>query len=515
MRRRGLFIACVVAALSLIATALYLLPEEESGIWRGFRILLVDAAIPESEVLETLSKAGIGQILSESTEPLEISDFKGLASTFLGAAQKRLIAEDPRRDYYIEGLHRWFEAKVGTEDYRVFYIAQSFGLPSSLGIARSLTGIAGRFILPEARREASSSWIAPVFIILSSCALILAADSRKRRALVGSILLPLFIFVKSDIRLAGIALGWISLFLRAIPPLSRDFEDRRIIARGHKSLPEALLRPRDILALLPFLLPALSLSASFLPFCPSLACLVASIFFSYKAVDFAIKDSVFFNKRAFNPLRIGSARSALEPRTKADRRFVIACYCAALLSLLAPYCSQLATKSSDVGGIGSANSISLPLPLALKQSPRPKPAEAENLASMRKEGELVDISDWLIHRWHEESFFYAALDSSSREAFSPVLLPSAEASKSMEKDFGDTWANQAYRSIEKISLEALMIGQGGYIRCSILPLGSRADGPLAPMESLLYIILLVPLALGLLFLGTSGSRQRRERKSAA
>jgi len=121
--------------------------------WKGYRVLLVDESVPETEVLESLKGAGFDKVLSESTEPVLVSYWAEPETIGLAAARARLAPGDLRLDAYLQRLSLWFEARVGGAAYRAFYV----GTEPSFAVAginrrmkETLKGFAGRFVLADA-----------------------------------------------------------------------------------------------------------------------------------------------------------------------------------------------------------------------------------------------------------------------------------------------------------------------------------------------------------------------------
>lgn len=80
--------------------------------------------------------------------------------------------------------------------------------------------------------------------------------------------------------------------------------------------------------------------------------------------------------------------------------------------------------------------------------------------------------------------------------------------------FDEGWAREAYRTRPRGGVESLLLGEDGFARCFYGPLSVAGARPLAPMEVLLYIILLAPPSVGAFSLAKSGLRDRREHRKA-
>lgn len=113
-RRSSLGIGLLaLSALAAILAPLSFRGAPAQSIWRGYRVILVDRSVPEAEVLAALEAKGIGPTVSESTQPVLVSDFSSLVRLGLAEAKARLLPGDPRLDAYILGLSAWFRASEG------------------------------------------------------------------------------------------------------------------------------------------------------------------------------------------------------------------------------------------------------------------------------------------------------------------------------------------------------------------------------------------------------------------
>lgn len=188
MRHPRLVVACSIAAIGLTVVAFCVSPSETVHLWRGHSVLLVDDLMPESLVLDKLERAGIRDVLAASTQPVVISNFRGLVSISLSSIQSRLIPEDPRRDRYIEGLDAWFRASKGSDRYRVYYIAQHLGSPSVSRIRHALVDISGQILLPESDISKPPQMAFFYMVLVAYAALVIFAGTGKKR-MVGIVLL--------------------------------------------------------------------------------------------------------------------------------------------------------------------------------------------------------------------------------------------------------------------------------------------------------------------------------------
>ena len=176
-------VSLLFAALSLGLMARSAAPSRnEDNQWKGFRVLLVDASISEADVLSSLSKIGVRAVLSESTEPVVVSDWAGLETRTLAGADASLLPGDPRLDSYLQGLSRWFHGSVGDLPYRVYYIKSPPLSDQEARIERGLGAWAGRYLVPGNRVEAASGRFHSLFFFLSMAIILISCMARPARA---------------------------------------------------------------------------------------------------------------------------------------------------------------------------------------------------------------------------------------------------------------------------------------------------------------------------------------------
>ena len=204
----------VAAALGLGFASRLAAPVAVNGTgWLGYRVILVDAAIPESEIIASLDSAGVHKVISESSEPVLVSDWVGLESISLAEAKRRLLPGDPRLDDYIQGLSQWFQARVGGIPYRALYAESSSALGVGGSIARGLAAYRGKYYIPDASDNGGSPGFGELTFLCAIALLIAssAATSIMRR---GSLSMGAFLFRKPG----ALALDRIALRIAAAIP---------------------------------------------------------------------------------------------------------------------------------------------------------------------------------------------------------------------------------------------------------------------------------------------------------
>ena len=484
-----LIVAAIALSALLAIGAALALPRTSSGsIWKGYSTLLVDRGVDESEVLGRLTAAGARGVLSESTEPVVISDWARLEATTLAAAQSRLLPNDPRRDAYIDRLSQWFSARVQDKEYRVYYLPARFHLRAGSGLASAFHGLEGRYFFPDSSSspDPHDRWIA--FAILTAILLTLCfagsvtggamprgsfgrARFSLRVALLapwlvagafgsapatlaalwgaalvdsgGALLLPLLEFRRSgDLRSAGR-----SLAMRGRPPLS-------LLLVGLGSL---LLFPSYWLAVLLALFSSLTAVAS-----------LALVLSAGRSED----------RVRFVPLPLGSMRQ------RGDRLAAAAAIAAIVLWTLTRLLSppQLASVAADT---------LLPVPVSIAGPLHPAPQEARERIGAEGDGAIPGLADWLAHRAYEEALPLLVLGERRDDPFAAVKLPRPQGDATV-LSFGDAWARTAYRSIPPASVEGLLSAQVRAVQAQLRAAPSERGRPLAPIEVILYIILLIP-----------------------
>jgi hypothetical protein len=161
--------------------------------------------------------------------------------------------------------------------------------------------------------------------------------------------------------------------------------------------------------------------------------------------------------------------------------------------------------------------VLLPQPRPLPgEAVRPSPKAALRLQASHKENELVDLSDWLVHRWREEALFYLPLDRDGADKpFADLAIPASEASREVRRSFGPAWAAASYRAMHRGGIESLLSSGRSFLRAELAPYEPKKSEPLAPIEPLLYIILLAPSLAGIISLLIDGTKTRRGHGKAA
>lgn len=499
-------------ALAMMLIAFFLAPSrtqdaftQASTTWKGYRLLLVESSIAESEVLDRLKTAGIWPVISESTQPVALSDWSHTVMTTLAEARHILIRDDPRLDTYIERLYSYFTAQREDSKYRVFYIPESRSQNVSL-ISKALSGLETAFILPE---SALSSTVPtkPFFSFILAVTILLAAafsdsflqrtshTNPGRRALCTSRRRLESFFVRLILAFPFIVLaskgGWTS-FVAALWALSlfdaagtvesflRELDRLQGLRRA---LIEALRKnpPGISVCITAFIASLLNISVL-----PSLLAALGSS----SALVWTLAAAKVLSMTGFEPLAILPRRRPASFPGALRAGFA----CITILAALLVTSRDGSTKPSSF----SDASLVIPLPSALAGSTMPLPEETRSrLRTEAADGNLPGLASYLAHMALQESIPYSRIGEERKNVFETVTLPTRDGNDTRIV-FDDAWARSVYRSIEAVSIEKMLAVQGRAVtgkKAGMSQVDFKAaqnSSPLAPIHTLLYILLMVP-----------------------
>jgi hypothetical protein len=507
--------ACLlVAALGIGALAWGAARTERGGTrWRGYRVLLVDASLPEAEVLAGLGGAGVKAAVSESTEPVLVSDWSGLETRTLAEAETSLVAGDPRLDGYMQRLPLWFRASVGGLPYRAIYVKSDSPFDSGAAIARGLERYRGRFVLPDLAGPARSGEVdslflacSLVFLLISCVALPLAgrapapfrglslrrpgALALDRVAFRLSLILPWAALAGRGPSAAAIATLWGLAIADTADHLEIPLEEFRRGRGAGKLLESLALRglPSPILPVIACLAliaaPALAPAAGI----ALLGSLVA-------LPGYALASARLSLGGRFIPLPIGGRRRGLGRAASVSGRIRAALACASIL--VWGLFRVLAPSTAPVPSAGMA----FPSPFAARGSLRPLISEARGETASESGDVLPGLASYLEHRAIQEALPFIRVGESRPDPFAEARLPMPSEGPGEKKAgsrqgiaFTDDWARAAYREVPSLSIEGMLLSQGAATLGRDGPGEGRSGRPLAPILVLLYIFLLIPLS---------------------
>lgn len=498
-----------------------------ASAWKGYRILLVDTSIPEREVLAALRSAGITSVLSESNEPFLVSNWNTLDTMSLAQARESIAPEDPRYDAYLKRMGQWFEARVGGADYRAYYLKNGSSLFTDAGVdkevASALKVYQGKYLLPRSEGRSPGRGGEGVYFGIASLILLAAAAAgpflgktsaslsilgkRKpgqlcadRFAFRLALLAPWFILAGGGLNAAAFAALWGIALADLVDALDLPLDELRdtswnaAIASLKRQVHPSLALPLVALGAL-FLVPG-SAAAVGIAFAGSCAA----------GAGFIIVTAQRSTKRRFTPLPIEGRRSSLGIRSVSDKARALLAVSAILAWAL---CRVIAFggvpgATEDAKSLVAPSSLAYPSPIEGRGTTRPLPSEARARASSETRTLLPGLASYLEHRAIQEALPYIRLGQERADPFAPLSVPeSADANLTLH--FDDDWAKKAYADLPDLSIEGMLAAQGG---ATVGKLRSGLSGgarPLAPIECLLYIFLLIP-PIGRLFVGASASR---------
>lgn len=491
-------------ALAFAALAIMLLPRPSGGIWKGRSLLLLPQDSREEEALAILAKLG-WVVLSESSQPVQVSSLStqagrgGLESLGLAEARARLGDRDPRRDSYLEGLSAWFRARQGNRDFRILYIRGNPSPQARTTILATLDVAGIKAFFPEASSQGSRDPLAFAGLVLGFLVLLALSPSPRKAVLLGGLLLPLLPLGLGgrDPALAALLAGCLQV---SLSPTWEPFLENALSSGLKKpGLRILSFRPWQVL---PSALPLLGFALWKPALLPSLLLGFGAGVLGAAGL-LCLRRSLEGRRPSFVALPILGA----PPRPSHPGKSQGAATILVILGLGASFIARsLGNPGLEVAGDPSG----LILPQARLESGLSAPGPGLAVSRMAGPGELPNLADWLAHRWRQESLFFAVL---GREypPFAAVELPYSASPLRLVPD--QAWAREAYRSLPRDSVEGLLMGMPGFSRVSPRPLSSASGaspGPLAPIEVILYIILMAPPMLGALFQRMGGFRGRRE-----
>jgi hypothetical protein len=493
----------VLAALGLGFLALATLPKVSGASpWLGYRTVLVEASVPEAELLASLRAAGLKDLLSESTEPVLVSDWAGLETRTLADARSSLVPGDPRLDAYLQRLSLWFQASVRGVAYRAYYVSSSSPFDFGVRLSRGLEPFKGRYEIPAGSVDGEADGRRGLFLafaaamILAACAAspLIGKSSASIRSLASrrpgslaldriafriSIALPWAALAGGGLAAAAIATLWGIALVEAADRLDFPLDEFRRNPGAKTMVRSIALQGFPPIALILVAFLALAAAPSAIP--AAGLSLVGSL---AAALGYACLTARASIHRRFLPLPIGGIRPR-SGRGAGKARAAIACACLfawGLFRLLAPPSGDLPAD------------IAFPSPVHIRGGARPLIAEARQRAASESGDILPGLASFLEHRAYQEALPYTRIGEGRSEPFAPASLPEPSGSAvATGVDFTDEWARSSYGSVPALSVEGMLLSQGRAVAGMSHGAEGRSGRPLAPIGALLYIFLLVPL----------------------
>jgi hypothetical protein len=495
-------IAASLLSIGVTIGAFFTAPENAGGveIWNGHRTVLVDTGIPEAEVLSALSAAGFTRVISESTQPVLVTDWAELVSMTLASARLRLVGTDPRRDSYIAALGQWFKASVDGKPCRVYYLPHGGRVNPEKGLRAALSPFQGRFFLPDGTSVIRGTGTSRHLVFSISCLVLLFScfhGVMKRRLKTGMAMTRTLL--RFFFRVARVT-PWICLAAAGVPasPIALLFGLALIDMAGKLDLPfEELLRsrsPRSALDSLrrqkyssPILLFTALLSLAFSPKASvsALLAFLGSVLAAAATLAFSIPRHPA-GRFAFVPKPIKPTGIEFSPPSS-----VLAGLACAVIALWAVSALGFSATDRALGG-----TTLLPRPVRTAGSVKPNSSEARSRIAESLDDRLPDLADWLAHIAVQEALPLERVGAERVNAFESVSISRPGGDEDNMIVFDDAWARNAYRKIPGDSIEGMLAAQGMAVR-AVRSGSSGNERPLAPIQVLRYILLLIPPLCGI------------------
>jgi hypothetical protein len=476
-------------------------PEPSPSTWKGYRVLLVDKAIAEADVLASLEREGITRVISESTEAVLVSDWSKLESMSLADAQARIAPGDPRLDSYIQRLGLWFTAHAGKTECRAYYVdnrASRSKLSKAILPYKTMAFLPDEGVSGPSGESASLPFALAVAIMIASAVatpLIGKTASSLRSGLfrrhfgfnLGSVALRLSLALpwavlacggRSD---AAVATLWAIAFVELADVLDIPLEEFRL---GGGGAAFGSLRFQGVFPIAMLLCAVLALVLA--P--DSIGAVAVACLGSFAAaVGYACITTGAPVMKRYVPIPIGRSRRR-EARGAKKAQGLLACM-VVLAWGVGDFFSPTPLMPADAG-------CDYPIPMAQAGNARPMIAEAQKWNDVDSGACLPGLASYLAHKAIQEALPFARLGEERPAPFAEMDLP-LPGGKMQVLSFDDNWARKSYASLPSLGIEGMLLAQG---RATVGRAGvSSADAakagrgrPLAPIRCLLYIFLLVP-----------------------
>jgi len=476
--------------------------EPSPATWKGYRVLLVDNAIAEADVLASLERKGITRVISGSTEGVLVSDWSKLESMSLADAQARIAPGDPRIDSYMQRLGLWFSAHAGKTECRAYYIERRASRGMLLMAIlpyktmaflpdEGISGLSGEStFLPFALALAIMIVSAIATPLIGKNASSLRSGLFRRHfgfnidsvALRLSLALPWAVLAFGGRSNAAIASLWAIAFVELADALDIPLEEFRL--RGGVSA-FGSLRFQGVLPIAMLICASLALGLA--P--DSIGPVAVACFGSFAAaVGYACVSAGVSTMKRYVPIPIGRFLRRREALAARKAQGLLACM-VVLAWGIGDFFSPTPPMPANVG-------FDYPIPIALEGSARPTIAEAQKRNSVESGAYLPGLASFLAHKAIQEALPFARLGEERSSPFAEMDLP-LPGGKMQVMSFDDNWARKSYATLPSASIEGMLLAQGqatvGRAGGSSTDAVKAGRGrPLAPIRCLLYIFLLVP-----------------------
>ncbi len=416
--------------------------------WPGRTLVLADASLPAGTVRAALAARGFDDVVDESNQPVELSDFHELVVLPLSDCLERLIPEDPRLDPFLLGLARYFRVVDGGTEWSVHYVKAS----DPAAVERALESVDAPWRVLGARSSpVPFLWILPLAAAVFAVGF--AGPFRPGRLVFVLPWLPLWFAPSVQTVIASVfAFHAVATLDEARAPYGRG---QRFSFRG---LPLPLLVQSAICALLaaafaPEALPALSLAGAG----AAAAWVVA-----------AHLDRLYESRRyAHRPFDA-------EPIAPRARDFGTSLATSRALPFVAASCLIFAIYASIAGARPARaegnSSDPAPTPLGYERLPR-NPAGLVAAFSGGPDERLPDVTDFLVHRAYQQALSKGRFGNISYGSLDPVIRPSYDLGSFPPTmvpetilEFDETWLREGLRAAARSGVIGFGVDGGRFFR---------------------------------------------------
>ncbi|MDA8409766.1 MAG: hypothetical protein M0001_05165 [Treponema sp.] len=422
---------------------------------------------PESnraELRRWLESWGLFRMVTKETQQVATADYSGrIIPLSLDQFDKRIAADDPRRDPWTESLGTWFAASIDGKVREVWYIHE--GILPKLAPRTFSAGLEARGVIDVAtlgNGGAAHGGAAPhpalwlkILLGIVGC-LPFFGIARKKRIVALGLGLPwlAYLVVVPD------SFGALAVAAMALVPFSTEI----LVKNAGRDFPGSRFPSLSSLGapLLPLILPWYGAMLFQAPCLPSFALLALSSFFSGK-ITFLLRPS--FHSMRFVPIPILNASSSILRMVsfpKLAMTFGLAM--AAIVPLSVSAAMEQGSPPISAGG------LLVPLPNTADTMPKGPPIQS-----------LPGLEEWRFHLGNEAAFFTRSLRlSESRRGLERISPTPRQES-----------ANNAIELHPSGGIERVLAAQGAAGAYSVRSPSGGSGEPLALWRPILYILSLL------------------------
>jgi len=108
------------------------LPESDNQLWKGYHTILAEDPVNLASAEAAFLDSGFKEVIHHDNVEVEYFDFAGMNSIKLKDIPKRFEETDPRIDWYLINLPRYFSASAGDKSYSILYVKEKQGRLESI-----------------------------------------------------------------------------------------------------------------------------------------------------------------------------------------------------------------------------------------------------------------------------------------------------------------------------------------------------------------------------------------------